>query len=300
MRRSVAAALLLLVSLLHGSAFGWGPNGHQIIGAIADERLAGSPAGKTVRQLLDGFTLEKASVIPDEIRGWDKKGPDDPGIFHYSSRPRMDAQLVAFWKANPPTEHRSDPATPSHTWFHYTDVPVPGAKRYRDGKIGRREWDIVHMMRHCIAVLEGSEPEENARAITKPIAIILLAHYVGDVHQPLHVGARYFNERGEIVDPEKVQPAYDTNGANTIMLRHSPALAARLGSRRSKLHGFWDNHAVALNLPDLSLLVDKKERRARMEEARDNFARDCVKQEPAGWRMPAELRPNDYPEAWAD
>ena len=59
-----------------------------------------------------------------------------------------------------------------------------------------RQWDIVHMMRYCIAVLKGEEPENNPRGITKPIAIILLAHFVGDIHQPLHVGAEYFDAHG--------------------------------------------------------------------------------------------------------
>ena len=118
----------------------YGPTGHQIVGAIADERLAGTATGKKVGQLLDGLTLEKAAVIADEIKGWDKKGADDPGIFHYAARPRIDEQLRAFWRANPPTEDRMS-SIPSHHWFHYTDVPVLNAEKYADGKTGRSEWD---------------------------------------------------------------------------------------------------------------------------------------------------------------
>ncbi len=110
------------------------------MGAIADERLANTPTGAKIRTLLDGFTLQKAAVIPDEIKGWDKKGADDPEIFHYSSRPRIDAQLRDFWKANPPTYDRTSPI-PSHYWFHYTDVPVLNGQKYADGKAGRWQWD---------------------------------------------------------------------------------------------------------------------------------------------------------------
>src|SRR5689334_15328616 len=99
MQRTFGLALLLTVGLA-GTVKSYGPTGHQIVGAIADERLANTPTGKKVAALIDGFTLEKASVIADEIKGWDKKTPDDPTIFHYSRRPQIDAQLVDFWHAN--------------------------------------------------------------------------------------------------------------------------------------------------------------------------------------------------------
>ena len=60
----------------------YGPLGHEIVGGIADERLANTPTATKVRMLLDGLTLEKAAVIADEIKGWDKKGADNPKAFH--------------------------------------------------------------------------------------------------------------------------------------------------------------------------------------------------------------------------
>src|SRR5436190_22120005 len=112
--------------------FGYGPVGHEIIGAIADQKLAHSAAGEKVNTLLDGITLEKASTIPDEIRGWDKNGPDDPAAFHYSTHPKIDAQLRDYWHANPLTKDLNSP-TPSQHWFHYTDVPVADAEKYDEG-----------------------------------------------------------------------------------------------------------------------------------------------------------------------
>lgn len=73
-------------------------------------------------------------------------------------------------------------------------------------------------MRYCIAVLQGKEPEENARKITRPIAVILLAHFVGDIHQPLHVGAQYFNAKGQPVDPERGGELPD-EGGNSLRLK---------------------------------------------------------------------------------
>src|SRR5205823_10702518 len=110
--------------------------GHQNVGRIADERLANTPTAAKVHALLDGLTLEKAALIPDEIKGWDKNGVDDPRSFHYSARRAIDRQLRDFWRANQPTHDLHSPA-PSHHSFHYTDIPVMPAQGYRDGTIGR-------------------------------------------------------------------------------------------------------------------------------------------------------------------
>ena len=293
--------ILLLLAAFFGvaDASAYGPNGHQIVGGIADERLANTPAGKKIRSLLDGFSLEKASVIPDEIKGWDKKGVDDPKIFRYRSRPRIDAQLADFWRANPPTYDMKSEA-PSHHWFHYTDVPLVNSPLYADGKTGRSRWDVVQMISYCVRVLQGNEPEDNPRKITKPIAVILLAHMVGDIHQPLHVGAQYYDEQGEPADPEKQSPTFDHHGGNTITFRFSPAAAERTGQQQAKFHGFWDNQAVALSLPQLPKEMPKEERRNIMNEARRKLVARWAGEEPRDWRVPADVPLEKYAEAWAN
>jgi integrase len=106
--------------------------------------LAGTPTAAKIGLLLDGLSLEKAALIADEIKGWDNKGVDDPRSFHYSAHRNIDRQLRDFWRANPPTPGLN-PGAPSHHWFHYTDVPVVPAQRYRAGRAGRSKWDIVHI-----------------------------------------------------------------------------------------------------------------------------------------------------------
>jgi len=54
------------------SILAYGPLGHQIVGAVADERLANTPTAAKVDALVDGLRLEKAALIADEIKGWDK------------------------------------------------------------------------------------------------------------------------------------------------------------------------------------------------------------------------------------
>ena len=301
-RKLLRAALLsTLICLALDPASAYGPIGHQTVGAVADAKLANTPAGARVSALLDGITLEKASVIPDEIKGWDKKGADDPGIFHYSSHPTIDAQLRDFWRANPPTHDVNSPV-PSHHWFHYTDVPVLEPEKYADGKTGRSQWDIVHAMRFCIGVLKGDESEDNPRKVTKAIAIILLAHYIGDIHQPLHVGAEYFKQSGEPTNPDRDvagSVGMEDQGGNTLMLQLAAAPQIT-GNKHAKLHGFWDNDAVLANLPALPDAMPKEERRQKMNEARVALVRRYVSQEPKNWRAIPSADAASLPEAWAN
>ena len=61
-----------LVSALNyrrARVFAYGPPGHEIVGGIADKVIANTPAAKKVYAFTDGITLERASVIADELKG---------------------------------------------------------------------------------------------------------------------------------------------------------------------------------------------------------------------------------------
>jgi len=144
--RSASCHVLLVAILIIGFSTplrAYGPLGHEIVGAIADERLANTATAAKIRGLIDGLSLEKAAVIADEIKGWDKKGVDDSKAFHFSAHPKIDWQLRDFWRANQPT-HNPGPTMPSHHWFHYTDVPVVRVEKYAEGQAGRDKWDVVN------------------------------------------------------------------------------------------------------------------------------------------------------------
>ncbi|HET6889442.1 MAG TPA: S1/P1 nuclease [Candidatus Udaeobacter sp.] len=281
------------------AAHAYGPLGHEIVGAIADERLANTPTGTKIYALLDGFTLEKAAVITDEIKGWDKKGVDDPRSFHYSAHRNIDRQLRDFWRANPPTPGLN-PGAPSHHWFHYTDVPVVPAQRYRDGSAGRSKWDIVHVIPFCIQVLQGRVPEQNERKITKPVALILLAHYVADIHQPLHVGAEYFDQQGRVVDPDKDKSALGDEGGNTFTLELIDEPPRGRGIHKKKLHGFWDYDAVNALFPQVPGTLRKSELQALIEPHKRELVHEMATHEPNRWRMRPGLPVDGYAEIWAD
>jgi S1/P1 Nuclease len=291
---------LFLLCLLVRSVSGYGPTGHEIVGGIADELIANTPAAQKIYALTDGITLARASTIADEIKAWDENGVDDLNAFpHYADHPRIDNQLRDFWRANPPT-HDTNLEAPSHHWFHYTDVPVVNLQKYSDGKTGRSQWDVVHMINYCVAVLRGETPENNPRKITKPVALILLVHYVGDIHQPLHVGAEYFDEAGHAVDPDKGKTGIEDEGGNTIALRLSRGRSEEMGHRGLKLHGFWDNEAVMANLPSLPLTISKEERYKRTERAKRKLIDRLAREEPRNWRLPSSLALKNYAEAWAN
>src|SRR5215469_572831 len=271
------------VVAFHASLLAYGPLGHEIVGAIADEHLANTPTGTKVYALLDGLTLEKAALIADEIKGWDKKGVDDPRSFRYSRRRNIDRQLRDFWRANQPT-----------------DVPVTPTQRYRDGAIGRSKWDIVHMIPFCIDVLQGRIPEQNERKITKPVAIILLAHYIADIHQPLHVGAAYLDSQGRVADPDKDKTVMADEGGNTFTLELSDEPARRRGIRKKKFHGFWDNDAVNALFPQVPGRLPKKELEAQINPLKQQLVHKMAMHEPRNWQMPSNTSIDGYAEIWAD
>lgn len=295
LRLRVACLATLCLARL---ALGYSPTGHEIVGAMADKRLANTPPAAKIAQFLDGMSLERASVVADEIRGWDKRGADDPAVFHYLAYPKIDSQLREFWRANQPTRDLDSPM-PSHHWFHYTDVPVLDSVKYADGKTGRSKWDIVHMIGYCVSVLKGETPEDNPRKITKPVAIILLSHYVGDIHQPLHVGAQYFDADGGAINPDKGGRGLKDNGGSTVTMQLKES-AGENNHGPITLHSFWDGNAVMANLAETTELLSKEEFRARINAAKQKLVERLAKEKPKNWELSQSIPIRDYAENWAN
>lgn len=285
------AGLSLLLFLTPQPALAYGPVGHGMVGAIADVKLTGTPTGQQVSTLLDGLTLERTATLPDEIKGWDRGGgPDSPGAFHLPDHPEIEKQLAAFWKANqmsgPAPADENLATTPSHHWFHYTDVPLGDGEMYESGTAGRSKWDIVHMTDFCIRVLQGKESDQNERAITKPVAIILLSHYLGDIHQPLHVGAEYFDKSGHVVNPDKVAESFGDQGGNTffVMLKDT-----QTGGKRTTLHGFWDTPAALAALDQVKKTMQQKDPKHTGDFTAAEIAQYLATNPAPGWEIPANL-----------
>jgi hypothetical protein len=297
--RKTIAGVWVITALLVSNAYAFGPVGHETIGAVADQRLANKPAAAKITKLLDGLSLAEASLLADRIKEWDNLPADNLHSFHLPQHPQIEAQLRAFWQANPPSPNEVK-NKPSHHWFHYTDVPVLGDEKYSDGKTGRSQWDIVHMMPFCIRVLRGVESDQNARKITKPVALILLAHYVGDIHQPLHVGAEYFNSDGKPVNPDKSKTGFPDEGGNSLVLilreisDHGPS------DGNVKLHGYWDHETVTTALQMIRQEIVNEQPGHPGKAIDEELIRRLATREPQSWKLAAQIDPKNWPEAWAN
>jgi len=295
----------VMFGLLSAGAQGYGPQGHWMVGAVADERLrqADPASAAKIAALLDGLSLAEAALLPDEIKDWDKLPPGaQKKLTRLQTHPALLQQLRDFWDAN----HSMFEGELLHHKFHYTDVPVFGTATYMSGQTGRSRFDVVHMITYCAGVLSGEIPANNERRITKPVAVILLAHYVGDIHQPLHVGAEYFGPNRLPVNPDGgAQVFYADQGGNKLTL----TLHGANGQTQffERLHGYWDGdtvtaamgmlwnqlqHSPAFHPPHPGPLSQS--------EIAAAVARGLGGTEPGGWQLPPQVGVKDWARAWAD
>jgi hypothetical protein len=217
-----AAFLTLTISALPLPAFGYGDAGHQTVGAIADRLIAGSPNTVAhVHALIGNETLEHTATWADTAK-------------HPGHNPT--AEMQAFIAANP---HLSPtPGPHDQNSYHFTDMPFQET-HYRAGSVGASKIDVVHMIRNCIAILEGhSTATNNPTGIPPQTALRLLVHYVGDIHQPLHVGAAYFGPNAQPVNPNTSAGSNADQGGNLISFHD------RVLNKDTKLHSYWDTPTV--------------------------------------------------------
>jgi len=220
----------------------WGHEGHEVVGAIADQMLTAN-AKQQVQQIL-GFTLQVAAPWPDCVRSVVAK-PDGTIVYapdphhpeyrvpctHFEAdhgaaaeQARMEDYARRNWTNCVYVKDR-----PCHEGFHFADVAVQ-RNDYKPTYAGTNTHDVVHAINACIAVLQGQPAPAPFSIKDKKEALFLLAHFVGDIHQPLHVGAVYLDANGDRVDPDHgtLDPKTDTSGGNSIKDGHE------------SLHGEWD------------------------------------------------------------
>ncbi|MDQ1408453.1 MAG: hypothetical protein QOJ41_188 [Acidobacteriaceae bacterium] len=230
-------------------ALAWGHEGHATVGAIADELLVGTNAAKAVRKILGkGATLEHAAVWADCAKGVDKKAAT--GVFHYTvnsiyaeckpfESTAGQKAMVSFVKRNWDACHPAADEEVCHKQYHYADVAVE-RDSYDRADVGTSDHDIVSAIKAAVAVLQGGTAPAPIDIASKKEALRVLAHYVGDVHQPLHVGAIYLNASGTEVDPDHTTfyPATKTRGGNQLVI-----------GPKHQLHHEWDSIPDDLKMP---------------------------------------------------
>lgn len=84
--------------------------------------------------------------------------------------------------ANHGDDIKSDPSYRKYSPWHYVNID-PDAKNY-DADNASEDGDLVVGIRKCIEVLE----DKNSTREDKQFHLKMLVHFVGDLHQPFHVG----------------------------------------------------------------------------------------------------------------
>lgn len=237
--RKLCWLLFLACALVSSNCLAWDAKGHQAVGAVADAELGKN--AKAMVQSLIGMPLSKAGPWLDCVK--DVKGK--PGSLHYVEDSRYAAGCRVFWtdseKAamvdfasrnldNCPTGSAGNPCS---SQYHFSDVDVSAAAPvYRSGEPGTNNYDVVNAINAAVAVLRDQPPASPfEKSMSKREALFVIAHLVGDLHQPLHVGAIYLAKDGSVAaasSGDDNDPAF-TRGGNFIFV----------GS--DKLHALWDH-----------------------------------------------------------
>ena len=222
----------------------WLYQGHELTGAIADALLAGTAAGRRMKLILGAYTLNKAALWADCVRAVRREGQ------HFEYRHR-DEQCAPFETADE-RARMEDYARRNwdkcnggpggcHSTFHYADI----ARRhdhYSERFVGAFRTDIVQTLGRAIRVLQtGQALRDPVDIRDRKEALLIVAHLVGDMHQPLHVGALYLRRDGSEMNPDQppgqdrqaIERANATRGGNEISVAGG------------SLHFVWDEIPAA-------------------------------------------------------
>jgi hypothetical protein len=278
---------LVLIVVLTSQAFGFGPAGHQLVGDIADQLLKGTPTETKVKALLHDITLGDAAKIADDIKSWDGQ----PTVhLPWTQDDELCDQMREFLEANSngpgSTGHH-----PDHHAYHYTDISVSSDLKYDKHKTGASKDDVVRMISYCIGVLKGTVHQPNSRKITPAVAVILLSHYSGDIHQPLHVGAAYFDSQAKLVDPDVTSDFNGDQGGNKIQF-----LQGGQGHAKEALHAFWDGESVKAAIHKIKTAAGTTGTKLTADEIKDHF----VTKKPNGHPLDQNVELKDLSVTWAN
>jgi hypothetical protein len=253
MLRFLIAAFGLAILLAPDAASAWGYQGHRVVGSIADKLLKPN-ATQQVKQILGGdIDLRKAGPWADCVKSVVRHDEKFEKSFHYEvdpehleyevpctpfsskeERARMVDYVKRNWTPNNCSYQPEGFERGCHNTYHFDDVAIQRNSFDRSFQ-GTNEHDLVAAIGAAIAVLRGN-PNPGSFPFSfqdKKEALLVLTHYIGDLHQPLHVGSVYLDPQGNLVDPDvahKIDPDTETTGGNAI-----------LDENRLNLHRLWDD-----------------------------------------------------------
>jgi S1/P1 Nuclease len=223
--KRIVIILILLTSFVP-VARAWSPPGHKMVGSIVDQLLK-TNAKLQVAQIL-GFDLSTAAPWLDCVKSVEKQ---DNGSFVYKENPIFEPPCTPFRLERSRMEDYAKRNwfdcsyvvmgvdRGCHNTYHFDDISVQRDRFDRNFQ-GTNEHDIVAAINGAIAVLLDRPAPPPFSITDKKEALFLLAHLVGDLHQPLHVGAVYLDKQGNLVDPDvthTIDPTTETAGGNSIL-----------------------------------------------------------------------------------
>jgi len=204
-----------LFCLASTPAFAWGDDGHEIVGMIADHYL--EPAVRVQVQTIlasDATRLTPDTGIASEATWADRYRDSDRKTtkVRYNQTYNWHFIDLELDGADVRTACFGQPALPPGT------VATNGAAKDC----------IVDKITEFAAELHDPGIDADERRM----ALQFLLHFVGDLHQPLHVGSVYLDPDGKLLDPDiahAIDPKTETHGGNTIH------------DQNVNLHGEWDD-----------------------------------------------------------
>jgi hypothetical protein len=255
--RRIILLLTCLFCFAPNVATAWGPEGHKVVGSIADQMLNAN-ARQQVAQIL-GFDLKTAGSRLDCVKSVQRQAD---GTFLYKENPQFEPPCTPFKDDRARMEDYAGRnwfdcsyktqgvERGCHNTYHFDDVAIQRDRFDRNFQ-GTNDHDLVAAISAAIAVMPGRPASPPFSIKDQKEALFLLAHLVGDLHQPLRVGAVYLDGNGGLVDPDvthTVDPATETTGGNSI-------------TDVKNFHGEWDDNPTGLddtptqNLRDMASAV---------------------------------------------
>ncbi len=201
--RLICSAVVLVIAISFApSARAWGCEGHQVVALIAEKHLNPHARAMTAQIL--------------------QAGPIDPDLRRFCGRTELDAFADASTWADDERSVRPDTAG-----WHFLDIPRGAAK----GDISKYCPAATGCVTSAIADQLATLRKPTASAQAQADALRYLIHFVGDLHQPLHITTN--DDRGGNCVPVDFfgRPPEESNQQKEDF--------------RPNLHGIWDTDIIA-------------------------------------------------------
>jgi len=207
--RRCAAACALAVAFA-SPAYPWWSNEHRAIGEVAAASL-NDTAKEQVAKILGNDDLGAIATYMDDLRE----------AFFHAGPLGQDPEALQFNSYFP---H-------NNTW-HYIDLPLGTTAYTLDDPFGNPQ-DVVHQIEAAVDVLEGKGDPR----ISPKMALRMIVHFVGDLHQPLHAANGYYIVNPDhtvklVTDPAQCKGLPNDKGGNSLHFGKG---------KNDELHAYWDS-----------------------------------------------------------